>query len=79
MSESFNATDYLVGRRLAAGEGDRVAVRAPSRTLTYAELDAEVGRVAAGLAALAGLAVLAARWLPQATPWRLRMPPQTRQ
>ncbi|GAA4755359.1 benzoate-CoA ligase family protein [Actinomycetospora chibensis] len=52
MSESFNATDYLVGRRLAAGEGDRVAVRAPSRTLTYAELDAEVGRVAAGLAAL---------------------------
>ncbi|HSK60843.1 MAG TPA: benzoate-CoA ligase family protein [Actinomycetospora sp.] len=52
MSESFNAADYLVGRRLAAGDGDRVAVRAPSRTLTYAELDAEIGRVAAGLAAL---------------------------
>jgi benzoate-CoA ligase family protein len=52
MSESFNAADYLVGRRLAAGDGDRVAVRAPSRTVTYAELDAEIGRVAAGLAAL---------------------------
>ncbi|GAA4788248.1 benzoate-CoA ligase family protein [Actinomycetospora chlora] len=52
MSESFNATEYLVGRRLAAGDGDRVAVRAPSATLTYAQLDAEVGRVASGLAAL---------------------------
>ncbi|MEJ2861786.1 benzoate-CoA ligase family protein [Actinomycetospora flava] len=52
MAESFNAADYLVGRRLAAGDGDREAVRAPSRSLTYAELDAEIGRVAAGLAAL---------------------------
>lgn len=52
MAESFNAADYLVGRRLAAGDGDREAVRAPSRSLTYAELDAEVTRVAAGLAAL---------------------------
>lgn len=52
MAESFNAADYLVGRRLAAGDGDREAVRAPSRSLTYAELDAEIARVAAGLAAL---------------------------
>ena len=52
MAESFNAADYLVGRRLSAGDGDREAVRAPSRSLTYAELDAEIGRVAAGLAAL---------------------------
>ncbi|GAA4878159.1 benzoate-CoA ligase family protein [Actinomycetospora straminea] len=52
MAESFNAADYLVGRRIAAGDGDREAVRAPSRSLTYAELDAEIGRVAAGLAAL---------------------------
>jgi benzoate-CoA ligase len=52
MSELFNATEYLVDRRLALGDGDREAVRAPSGSLTYAELDAEVRRVQAGLGAL---------------------------
>jgi benzoate-CoA ligase family protein len=47
----FNAADYLLGRRLRAGDGDRTAVVA-SRTLTYAELDAEVAVVASGLLAL---------------------------
>ncbi len=51
MAESFNAARYLVDRHVEAGAGDRVAVRAPSATLTYAELAREVERVAAGLAA----------------------------
>ena len=52
MSELFNATEYLVSRRLALGDGAREAVRSPSGSWTYAELDAEVRRVQAGLAAL---------------------------
>lgn len=52
MAEPFNAAHYLVTRHVEAGHGDRVAVRAPSATLTYADLDAEIGRVAAGLRAL---------------------------
>jgi benzoate-CoA ligase len=52
MTEPFNAAAYLTERRVAAGDGDRVAVRHPRGTLTYAELTAEVRRLAAGLTAV---------------------------
>ncbi len=46
-SEPFNAATWLVTRHVGAGRGDVLAVRAPSESLTYAELDARVGQVAA--------------------------------
>ncbi|MFC4000511.1 benzoate-CoA ligase family protein [Prauserella oleivorans] len=49
---TFNATEYLVGRHVAAGNGARTAVVSTTRTLTYAELDDEVRLVAGGLRAL---------------------------
>ncbi|MET1074017.1 MAG: AMP-binding protein, partial [Umezawaea sp.] len=49
---TFNAADHLVARHLREGDGARTAVVTPTRSLTYAELDAEVRRVAAGLLAL---------------------------
>ncbi|GEL17913.1 benzoate-CoA ligase family protein [Pseudonocardia asaccharolytica] len=49
---AFNAAEYLLDRRVTAGDGDRVAVHHPGGTLTYAELAAEVRRVAAGMAAI---------------------------
>ncbi|MBK1786964.1 benzoate-CoA ligase family protein [Prauserella cavernicola] len=49
---TFNAAEYLVGRHVAAGDGARTAVVSNTRTLTYAELDEEVRRVAGGLHAL---------------------------
>ncbi|NMH99638.1 benzoate-CoA ligase family protein [Pseudonocardia acidicola] len=49
MTDLFNAAEYLTERWVIAGDGDRVAVRHPGGTLTYAELAAEVRRVAAGL------------------------------
>ncbi|WP_158887209.1 benzoate-CoA ligase family protein [Amycolatopsis anabasis] len=49
---TFNATDYLVDRRIRAGDGERPAVVTPARTLAYADLAAEVRRVAGGLRAL---------------------------
>ncbi|WP_214366659.1 benzoate-CoA ligase family protein [Pseudonocardia sp. H11422] len=52
MTELFNAAEYLTERRVTAGDADRVAVRHPGGTLTYAELAAEVRRVAAGLSAI---------------------------
>src|SRR4051794_32033302 len=48
----FNAAQYLVDRHVQAGGGERTAVIAPSRTLTYAQLNDEVRQIAAGLAAL---------------------------
>jgi acyl-coenzyme A synthetase/AMP-(fatty) acid ligase len=53
LGESFNATEYLVGRHVHEGNGDRVAVRTASRKLSYAELAVEVRRVAGGLRELA--------------------------
>ncbi|MBO0872240.1 MAG: benzoate-CoA ligase family protein [Pseudonocardia sp.] len=50
--ELFNAADYLVHRRVALGEGERVALRFPGGELTYAEVSEQVRAVAAGLAAL---------------------------
>ena len=52
MPELFNAAAYLTERRVAAGDGDRVALRHPRGAHTYAELLDEVRRVAGGLAAL---------------------------
>lgn len=48
---TFNAAEWLVDRRVAAGDGDRVAFRG-ARTTTYAELADEVAAAAAGLRAL---------------------------
>ncbi len=48
----FNAQQWLVDRHVAEGRGGNVAVIAPSRTLTYAELSALCGDVAAGLRTL---------------------------
>jgi benzoate-CoA ligase family protein len=50
--EILNAADYLVDRHIREGRGDHTAVVTAARTLTYAELAAEVRRVAAGLADL---------------------------
>jgi benzoate-CoA ligase len=49
---TFNAAGYLIDRQVRAGHGDRTAVVAVSRTLTYADLASEVRRVASGLRAL---------------------------
>jgi benzoate-CoA ligase len=51
-TELFNATDYLVHRRVAAGDGARTALRYPGGQLSYAELADRVHAVAAGLAAI---------------------------
>lgn len=53
MADKFNAAEFLVGKHLAAGDGDRVAVIGTT-TVTYAELDALVRDVAAAYRA-AGL------------------------
>jgi benzoate-CoA ligase len=52
MTELFNAAAYLTERRVEAGDGDRVALRHPRGSHTYAELTAEVRRVAAGFAGI---------------------------
>ncbi|MFG1943958.1 benzoate-CoA ligase family protein [Nonomuraea sp. NPDC048826] len=49
MSESFNASVYLLDRRLAAGDGDRLALTGPAGDLAYAGLHDRVVRAAAGL------------------------------
>lgn len=52
MPAPFNAYSYLVEERIAAGEGDRTAVRGSTRELTYAELDQTVGQATASYRAL---------------------------
>lgn len=52
MTEPFNAAAYLTERRLAAGDGERTAFHTGRGPVSYAELTAEVRRVAGGLAAL---------------------------
>ncbi len=49
---SFNAGAYLLDRRLDSGDGERVALRISTGTLTYAELDALTRRATAGFRAL---------------------------
>ena len=55
MSEAFNAAEYLLDRRLAAGDGDRLAVTGPAGDLTYAQLHDRVTRLAAALRRDVGL------------------------
>jgi benzoate-CoA ligase family protein len=51
MAELFNACEYLLDRRLAAGDGDRLALTGPAGDLSYAGLWDRVRRTAAGLRA----------------------------
>jgi 4-hydroxybenzoate-CoA ligase len=46
-----NAADYFITRHLREGRGERLAFADPSRSLTYAGLDAASGRFAAALRA----------------------------
>src|SRR5215469_11300562 len=57
MGQLFNACDYLLDRRLAAGDGDRVALTGDfgDSEISYARLHDLVCRTAAGLRAI-GLA-----------------------
>ncbi|MFN0145758.1 MAG: benzoate-CoA ligase family protein [Dehalococcoidia bacterium] len=50
--ERFNASEYFLDRRVAAGHGGRVALRAGGETISYGDLLACVERAAAGLRAL---------------------------
>jgi len=47
--QPFNASEYLLDRRLIAGDGGRVAIRERDRSITYAQLLDRVGRASAGL------------------------------
>ena len=51
MAQLFNASEYLLDRRLAAGDGGRLAVTGPAGDLSYTELAERVRRTAAGLRA----------------------------
>ncbi len=51
MAELFNACEYLLDRRLAAGDGDRLALTGPAGDFSYAGLWDRVCRTAAGLRA----------------------------
>ncbi len=50
--ELFNASEYLLDRRVAAGDGDRTALVSGGRRSTYAELLGAVERAAGGLVEL---------------------------
>jgi benzoate-CoA ligase family protein len=49
VTERFNASEYLLDRRLDAGDGQRVALTGVAGDLTYADLHRRVLRAAAGL------------------------------
>ena len=49
---TYNAAAWLVDRHVAAGNGDRVAVRAAGTAMSYAELAGEVQRAQAALGGL---------------------------
>jgi benzoate-CoA ligase family protein len=55
MGQLFNACDYLLDRRLAAGDGSRVALAGAAGDMSYSALHEQVCRTAAGLRS-AGLA-----------------------
>jgi benzoate-CoA ligase family protein len=50
--ERFNATEYLLDRRLSAGDGERTALTGPAGELSYADLHERVCRLAGALAGL---------------------------
>src|ERR1700761_6565185 len=52
MTQLFNASEYLLDRRLAAGDGGRLALTGPAGDLSYASLWDRVRRTAAGLRAV---------------------------
>ena len=52
MTQLFNACEYLLDRRLAAGDGERIALTGPAGELSYAQLRDRVRRTAAGLRAV---------------------------
>lgn len=52
MTQLFNACEYLLDRRLAAGDGQRLALSGAVGELTYTQLHDRVCRTAAGLRAI---------------------------
>jgi benzoate-CoA ligase len=50
--ETFNASEYLLDRRVVAGDADRVAIRERGRSITYAQLLDFVGSASAGLCSM---------------------------
>jgi len=52
MTQLFNACEYLLDRRLAAGDGRRLALTGPAGELTYAQLYDRGCRTATGLRAI---------------------------
>ncbi|HEX4287471.1 MAG TPA: benzoate-CoA ligase family protein [Trebonia sp.] len=52
MAQLFNACEYLLDRRLAAGDGQRIALTGPAGEFSYAQLYDRVCRTAAGLRAV---------------------------
>ena len=52
MAQLFNACEYLLDRRLAAGDGQRVALTGPAGEFSYARLHDRVCRTAGGLRAV---------------------------
>src|ERR1700691_5559985 len=52
MEQLFNACEYLLDRRLAAGDGQRIALAGPAGEFSYAQLHDVVCRTAAGLRAV---------------------------
>ena len=52
MEQLFNACEYLLDRRLAAGDGQRIALTGPAGEFSYAQLHDRVCRTAAGLRAV---------------------------
>ena len=52
MAQLFNACEYLLDRRLAAGDGQRIALAGPAGEVSYADLYDRVCRTAAGLRAI---------------------------
>jgi len=52
MAQLFNACEYLLDRRLAAGDGPRIALTGAAGDVSYAELHDRVCRTAAGLRAV---------------------------
>jgi benzoate-CoA ligase family protein len=52
MAQLFNACEYLLDQRLAAGDGQRIALVGPAGEVSYAGLHDRVCRTAAGLRAL---------------------------
>jgi len=52
MAQLFNACEYLLDRRLAAGDGQRTVLTGPAGEVSYAELHDRVCRTAAGLRAV---------------------------